>query len=151
MLRKIPAKCKKCFAKAMEKFLNDQQRRPPRSGPTGHPNPKSNVFGVGIPYTDMESADSHDSRSNTFDPDNLDIDGFRRPQFVYDKSHYGRGFCCTAIRMSAIADLKEFSGRDHDDNRARSWMQKVRSDLLREQAPNSEKCLVFGDLLTGPA
>ena len=30
------------FAKAMEKFLNDQQRRPPRSGPTSHPNPNLN-------------------------------------------------------------------------------------------------------------
>ena len=30
-------------------------------------------------------------------------------------------------------------------------MQKVRSAFLRDQAPDSEKCLVFGDLLTGPA
>uniref|UniRef100_A0AAV1TX84 Uncharacterized protein n=1 Tax=Peronospora matthiolae TaxID=2874970 RepID=A0AAV1TX84_9STRA len=45
------------FAKAMEKFMRDQQRRPPHSEPTSHPNSNRKVFGVGMPDTDMESAD----------------------------------------------------------------------------------------------
>ena len=50
--------------------------------------------------------------------------------------------------MSAIADLKEFSGRDKDEDRARSWVSKVKSVFLRDQDPGEEKCLVFGELLT---
>ncbi|OWZ14290.1 hypothetical protein PHMEG_00012252 [Phytophthora megakarya] len=44
------------------------------------------------------------------------------------------------IRVSAILELKESSGKDQDE-------------IVREadQAPDSEKCLVLGYLLTGPA
>ena len=30
-------------------------------------------------------------------------------------------------------------------------MRKVKSAFLRDQAPDTEKCLVYDDLLTGPA
>ena len=50
------------------------------------------------------------------------------------------------IRVSASSDLKEFNGRDHDEDRA-----KVKTAFIRDQAPDSEKCLIFGGLLTGPA
>ena len=53
--------------------------------------------------------------------------------------------------MSAIADMKIFNGKDRDEDRARSWISKVKSAYLRDQAPDEEKCLVFGDLLTGPS
>ena len=55
------------------------------------------------------------------------------------------------IRFSVIGDLKEFNGRDRDEVRARSWVSKVKLTFLRDQIPDEEKCLVFGDLLTGPA
>ena len=55
------------------------------------------------------------------------------------------------IRVSASSDLKEFHGRDIDEDRARSWVTKVKTAFLRDQAPDSEKCLVFGSLLIGPA
>ncbi|KAE8885312.1 hypothetical protein PF003_g30692 [Phytophthora fragariae] len=55
------------------------------------------------------------------------------------------------IRISAISDLKEFTGRDQDEDRARSWISKVKSALLRDRATDEEKCLTFADLLTGPA
>ena len=64
---------------------------------------------------------------------------------------FGSGAGTQRLRMSAIADLKEFSGRDKDEGRARSWVSNVKSAFLRDQAPYEEKCLVFGDLLTGPA
>ena len=124
------------YAKAMEKFLIDQQHRPPRSCPTSHPNPNLNVFGAGMPDTDMESAGSHESRGNTFDPDDLNINGLRRPQLATTEAITGEGFAVQRICMSAIAELKEFSGRDHDDDRARSWVRKVRSAFLRDQAPD---------------
>uniref|UniRef100_A0AAV1UPS4 Uncharacterized protein n=1 Tax=Peronospora matthiolae TaxID=2874970 RepID=A0AAV1UPS4_9STRA len=136
------------FAKAMEKFMRDQERRPLHSEPTSRPNPNYTVFGVGMPDTDMESADSHGSRGNTFDPDDLDIDGVRRPHLATTEAIMREGFAAQRISMPAIADLKEFSGRYHDDYRARSWVRKVKSAFLRDQAPDSEKCLIFEDLPT---
>ncbi|GMF41738.1 unnamed protein product [Phytophthora fragariaefolia] len=55
------------------------------------------------------------------------------------------------IRVSAMSELKEFAGKDGDEDRAWSWLGKVKSAFIRDQAPDQEKCLVFGDLLTGPA
>jgi hypothetical protein len=57
----------------------------------------------------------------------------------------------TRIRVSAISELKEFSGKDNDEDRARNWFSKVKSAFTRDQAPDSEKCLWFGDLLSGLA
>ena len=50
-----------------------------------------------------------------------------------------------------IGDLKEFNGRDRDEDRARSWISNVTSSFLTNQIPDEEKGLVFGNLLTGPA
>ncbi|POM78837.1 Hypothetical protein PHPALM_3583 [Phytophthora palmivora] len=61
------------------------------------------------------------------------------------------GVAAPRIRVSAISELKEFSGKENDEARARSWLGKVKSAFVRDQALDSEKCLVFGDLLTGPA
>ena len=53
--------------------------------------------------------------------------------------------------MSALAELKEFSGREKNEERATNWISKVKSAFLRDQVPEVEKSLVFSDLLTGPA
>ena len=50
--------------------------------------------------------------------------------------------------MSGMAELKEFSGREKNEERARHWISKVKSALLRDQAPEVEKCLEFSDILT---
>ncbi|GMF61015.1 unnamed protein product [Phytophthora fragariaefolia] len=50
-----------------------------------------------------------------------------------------------------MSELKEFADINGDEDRARSWLSKVKSAFIRDQAPDQEKCLMFGDLLTGPA
>ena len=50
-----------------------------------------------------------------------------------------------------IGDLKEFNGRDQDEDRARSWIKHDKSAFLRDQIPDEAKCLVLGILLTGQA
>ncbi|GMF25324.1 unnamed protein product [Phytophthora fragariaefolia] len=45
-----------------------------------------------------------------------------------------------------MSELKEFAGKDGDEDRARSWLGKVKSAFIRDQAPDQETCLVFGDL-----
>ncbi|GMF52127.1 unnamed protein product [Phytophthora fragariaefolia] len=75
---------------------------------------------------DVESVGSRHDPLDDFDPDDLSIDIPRRA-------------------------LKAFSGKDIDEDRARSWLGKVKSAFIHDRALDSEKCLVFGDLLTGPA
>ena len=53
--------------------------------------------------------------------------------------------------MSAMAEPEGFAGREKNEERVRNWISKVWSAFLREQVPDAEKCLVFSDLLTGPA
>uniref|UniRef100_A0AAV1VFG6 Uncharacterized protein n=1 Tax=Peronospora matthiolae TaxID=2874970 RepID=A0AAV1VFG6_9STRA len=93
------------FLKAMEMFMRDQLRRPPHSEPTSRPYPNHKVFGVSMPDTYMESAVSHSGHGNIYDPDDLDIDGVRRPHLAYTEAIMGEGFAAHQICMSAIADL----------------------------------------------
>ncbi|OWZ11736.1 hypothetical protein PHMEG_00015204 [Phytophthora megakarya] len=41
--------------------------------------------------------------------------------------------------------------RDPDEERARAWINKVKSASMRDQASDGEKCLTFADLLVGSA
>ena len=50
-----------------------------------------------------------------------------------------------------MADLNYTAGRENNEKRAKNWICKVKSVLLRDQEPDVEKCLLFSDLLTRPA
>ena len=50
-----------------------------------------------------------------------------------------------------MTELKEVRGKDRDKDRARSWISKVKSAFLRDQAPDEGMRVVFGDLLIRPA
>ena len=54
------------------------------------------------------------------------------------------------IKLSATSDLKEFHGRDQDEDRARR-ARRVKTTFTRDQALDEESCIVCGSLLTGPA
>ncbi|OWY94158.1 LOW QUALITY PROTEIN: hypothetical protein PHMEG_00036192 [Phytophthora megakarya] len=54
------------------------------------------------------------------------------------------------VRISAISDLKVFTGKDQDEDRARAWISKAKSAFMRDQASDDEKCLTFADRLAGP-
>ena len=54
-------------------------------------------------------------------------------------------------RASALSELNEFSETDREVDKAQTWIGKVKSAFLRDQASDEERCLVFGDLLVGPA
>lgn len=42
------------------------------------------------------------------------------------------------IRLSASSDLKEFHGRDQDEDRAQSWSSKVKIAFVRDQGSDAE-------------
>ena len=83
------------------------------------------------------------SQFNNYDSGDSGSENPRRPQMPTTKTMVGGGVGTQRLRMSAIAYLKEFSGRDKDEDRARSWMSKVKSAFLRDQVPDEKKCLVL--------
>ncbi|CAI5706521.1 unnamed protein product [Peronospora effusa] len=155
-----PSALQSYFDKAMTKFLEEQgstkvavdRGHTTRGQGTVHPRSSQRMERLGplgdIPDVDMESVGStHDE----YDPDDLAFPMTSARATVATATAGGPPTVVPHIRVSASSDLKEFSGRDHDEDRARSWSTKVKTAFLRDQAPDSEKCLIFGSLLTGPA
>uniref|UniRef100_H3H9C8 Retrotransposon gag domain-containing protein n=1 Tax=Phytophthora ramorum TaxID=164328 RepID=H3H9C8_PHYRM len=131
----------------MERFLKEQQAvsTTPVVDQTKPP---------GAQDVDMESVESNrrdHSHPSEYDPDDLGVDATPRAAVASAGTTGGGTLSATRIRVFAISELKEFSGKDNDEDRARSWFGKLKSAFVRDQAPDGEKCLVFGDLLTGPA
>ena len=73
----------------------------------------------------MESADSNHSCVNANDHDDLDLDNVRRPLLATTKAKIGGIFAAQRILMSAIAELEQFSGCDHNDDRNRGWVRTL--------------------------
>ncbi|OWZ13767.1 hypothetical protein PHMEG_00012848 [Phytophthora megakarya] len=99
---------------------------------------------------EMESVESHHGSHGEYDPDNLSIDTHRQAVITSAGTASAPSTATPRIRMSAISEVKEYPGKGHDENRAKSWLGKVQAAFVRDQAPDSENCLVLGDLLTGP-
>uniref|UniRef100_A0AAV1UZZ2 Retrotransposon gag domain-containing protein n=1 Tax=Peronospora matthiolae TaxID=2874970 RepID=A0AAV1UZZ2_9STRA len=132
-----PSQLQLCFEAAMDKFIRDREEQ-------GANYPI-------VPDVDMESVDSYRDRLGEHESDRRELYDLRRPQVATAGTAPTEDFSAQRIRLSAMADLKEFSVRDQDEERARGWFNKMKTAFLRDQAPEDEKCLVFGDLLTGPA
>ncbi|OWY96574.1 hypothetical protein PHMEG_00033132 [Phytophthora megakarya] len=106
----------------------------------------------GAQDVEMESIRSSDHGSRwEYDPD--DVDFFTAAQATVATAATGStgSTMFQRVRISAISDLKEFTGKDQDEDRARAWISKVKSAFMRDQASNDEKCLTFADLLAGSA
>ncbi|POM81056.1 Hypothetical protein PHPALM_1028, partial [Phytophthora palmivora] len=138
------AKLESYFQAAMSRFLKEQQ---------GAINPvisaqaedrDVDMGSVGLP-------NQHPS-PHEYDPDYLDLDPPRRATVASaSATTTGRSTSVPRIRVSAMFELMEFAGREGDEVRARAWLSNVKSAFMRDQAPDEEKCLVFGDLLAGSA
>jgi len=57
----------------------------------------------------------------------------------------------TQLRLSAFSELKEFHGRDSSEEKARTWLNRVKSASRRDGMTGDEVCALFGDLMAGPA
>ncbi|KAG3105924.1 hypothetical protein PI125_g13343 [Phytophthora idaei] len=77
------------------------------------------------------------------DPDDLDFPTANRAAIATTTGGSGPAPVIQGVRISAMSDLKEFTGSVQDEDRARSWLSKVKSAFLRDQAPDEEKCLTF--------
>ena len=115
LIKRIPSgsgQLQSHFEEAMKKYEQDQARI--RSAiPTISP-------GACIPDVEMELSGSRHSRSNDYNFEVSGPDNPRRPQMATTEMVFGGGVGPEWLRMSTIADLKEFSGRDKDEDQARS-------------------------------
>ncbi|KAJ8554696.1 hypothetical protein ON010_g9789 [Phytophthora cinnamomi] len=102
---------------------------------------------------EMESTKSQDPdhSDREYDPDELDFPTPTRAAVATTTAGSTGSTLIQRVRISAISDRKEFSGKDPDEDRARAWVDKVKSAFLRDQASDKEKCLTFADLLSGSA
>ena len=57
----------------------------------------------------------------------------------------------TRIRVATPLEIKEYNGRDRDEERAKSWFNKLKLVFERDQSTATEKCKQFPSMLTGPA
>ncbi|POM72278.1 LOW QUALITY PROTEIN: Hypothetical protein PHPALM_11032, partial [Phytophthora palmivora] len=126
------AKLESYFQAAMSRFLKEQQ------GPI---NPAI-LAPAEDRDVDMESVGSPDQHPNLheYDPDDLDLDPPRRATVASaSATRTGRSTSVPRIRVSAMPELKEFAGKEGDEDRARAWLNKVKSAFVRDQAPDEEK------------
>ncbi|GMF54731.1 unnamed protein product [Phytophthora fragariaefolia] len=130
---------------AMSRFLKKQQAMPSPPIPTGVQNPGSQD--VEMESTGLPDPDPHWE----YDPDDIDLPTTDRAAMATMTTGSTGSTMIQRVRISAISDLKEFSGKDQDEDRARAWLGKVKSAFLRDQASDGEKCLTLVDLLSGAA
>ncbi|OWY98268.1 LOW QUALITY PROTEIN: hypothetical protein PHMEG_00030998, partial [Phytophthora megakarya] len=131
------------FQMAMNRFLKEQNLVTVQPPPPGTQD------------VDMESVGTPDLDTWEYYPDDLGIpssSGHNPGRAVVATAAIGSGNASSMIQMvriSAISDLNEFTGKDMDEDRARVWIGKVKSAFQRDQATKEEKCLTFGDLVVG--
>ncbi|KAG3073075.1 hypothetical protein PI125_g22341 [Phytophthora idaei] len=116
----------------------------PTTQEAGHPGSQDvEMESVG----EVDLVDLHEE----FDPDDLNFPLPSPAAVVTMTGGSGGSSMIQRVRTSAISNLKEFTGKDQDEDRARAWIGKVKSALMRDQASDAEKRLTLADLLAGPA
>uniref|UniRef100_M4BNQ2 Uncharacterized protein n=1 Tax=Hyaloperonospora arabidopsidis (strain Emoy2) TaxID=559515 RepID=M4BNQ2_HYAAE len=121
-----------------------QQERRERAYQAIYPYQRIKTSNVQEAYTldvEMKSVRSHRSRSDFLDPEDVDPDDSgqeerRRAMVATAEKLQNDGEIPQLIRVSAMTELKEFSGKDRDGNKARARISKVKSAFLRDQAPD---------------
>ncbi|KAE8968640.1 hypothetical protein PF011_g27105 [Phytophthora fragariae] len=108
------------FQAAMSRFLSERpEMRTPRQ--------RAIHSKIGERDVDMESVVSQDHPELwEYDPDDLDIGATRRTAATAAVVAPTGSPAVQRVEISAISDLKEFTGKDRDEERARGWIGKVK-------------------------
>ncbi|KAG2910557.1 hypothetical protein PC110_g9703 [Phytophthora cactorum] len=103
----------------MDRFLRERQAAPvvSRSSQPNH---------AGTQDVDMKSVGSptHAEDAGEYDPDDLDFPTANRAAIAITAGGSGPSYVIQRVRISAMSDLKEFTGRDRMMSGARSWLSK---------------------------
>ncbi|OWY97001.1 hypothetical protein PHMEG_00032575 [Phytophthora megakarya] len=135
----------KFFDAAMDRYLAEEREanKDPASTRLQRQGPQD---------VEMESIRSSDHGSRwEYDPDDVDFPTSAQATVATAAAGSTCSTMIQRVRISAISDLKEFTGEDQDEDRARAWIIKVKSAFMQDQASDDEKCLTFADLLAGAA
>ncbi|KAE8965174.1 hypothetical protein PR002_g28752 [Phytophthora rubi] len=100
---------------------------------------------------EVESAGSQDHSHWDNDPDDIDFQPSAPPALATATAISAESRAIQRFQISAISELKEFSGKVPDEDRARTWISKVKSSFRRDHVSDEEKCLTLAELLSGPA
>ncbi|OWY91958.1 LOW QUALITY PROTEIN: hypothetical protein PHMEG_00039225, partial [Phytophthora megakarya] len=125
----------KFFNAAMDRYLTEEREanKDPASTRPQH---------QGSQNVEMESIRSSDHGSRwEYDPDDVDWSASAQATVATAATGSTGSTMIQRVRISAISDLKEFTGKDQDEDRARAWFSKVKSAFMRVQASDDEKCL----------
>ncbi|OWZ09801.1 LOW QUALITY PROTEIN: hypothetical protein PHMEG_00017437 [Phytophthora megakarya] len=135
----------KFFNAAMDRSLAEQQA-------AGADSVVAEPHNAGLRDVNMESIRSSNRGSNwEYDPDDIDFPTPAQAAIATTTSGTTGSAMIQRVWISAISDLKEFSGKDLDEDRARAWISKVKAAFMRDHASDEEKWLTFADLLAKSA
>ncbi|KAE9285585.1 hypothetical protein PF008_g26881 [Phytophthora fragariae] len=145
------------------KLMQTTMMRTPRVGtatvPT-EPKPPANPTPTTIWETADVAMESVSSRSSTRSRARRDLDEDPDDLFDLDIGTSGTaaaistataGVGLTRVRLSASSELKELSGRDASEEKARLWLNRLKSAAWRDGMTGEEVCGQFSDLMSGPA
>ncbi|KAE9267559.1 hypothetical protein PR003_g31735, partial [Phytophthora rubi] len=107
---------------------------------------------VAMESVSSRSATKSGTRRADEDPDDLfdlDIGAPRTTAAISTATAGGAGIA--RVRLSASSELKEFSGRDAGEEKARLWLNRLKSAARRDGMTGEEVCGQFSDLMSGPA
>ena len=100
------------FEATMRKLMDERAEQDRRKA-SHHPTAPSEIESPDMPDIEMESVGSRHSGLGEYDPDDLTAE-IRRPQVTTAELAGNGGNTIQRMRVSAISDLKEFSGIDKD-------------------------------------
>ncbi|KAE8992080.1 hypothetical protein PR002_g20662 [Phytophthora rubi] len=108
------------FQAAMSRFLREQQISMPNLAARTLPNP-------GTRDVEMESGGSDDLERLQwgYDPDDLDLPAAAPAAVATAAVGASESTLIQRVRISAISDLKEFTGKDQDEDRARAAREEL--------------------------
>ncbi|OWZ16950.1 hypothetical protein PHMEG_0009178 [Phytophthora megakarya] len=123
----------KCSNAAMDRY-SVEEREANKGSATTQPQHQ------GSQDVEMESIrSSYRGSRREYDPDGVDFPTSAQAT-VATAAAGSTGFTMVQrVRISAISDLKEFTGKDQDEDRARAWISKVKSAFMRDQASDDER------------
>ncbi|KAE9009262.1 hypothetical protein PR001_g15223 [Phytophthora rubi] len=130
----------------MSRFLREQQVAMPNLAARTLPNP-----GTRDVETESVGSDDLERLQWEYDPDDLDLPTAAPAAVATAVVGSSESTLIQRVRISGISDLKEFTGKDQDEDRARAWISKVKASFMRDQASDEEKYLTLAVLLSGPA
>ena len=106
------------FRAAMKQYELEQAHMNAGRSANHQPDPE-----LDMPDIDMESVGSRPKGSHDYGHEHREQGGKRLPHVATAGAAESGGFSNQRIRVSVIDELKEFSGREKNEERARNWNQ----------------------------